>query len=128
MENKTIEYKGKVYEIGKYYLFADSVGCVTECLKLVYIVANVEGYVFKSKGNCWKTIKELPSSDNFGTITGKPVELVDGAAYIYMHRDKEKVGFYADAHKGFCGEAYGFNLVNLVDYCTNIRKMGVIEE
>ena len=125
MENKTIEYKGKVYEIGKYYLFGDSEGCATECLKLVYIVANVEGYVFKSKGNCWKTIRELPSSDNFGTITDKPVDLEDGAAYMFDTESRKNLtGLYIKV-----SDRFGLNDGTISKgHCSNIRKMGVIEE
>ena len=77
MESKTIEYKGKVYEIGKYYLFGYTDGEEKEFTKLDAIF-NEDIYPFKADGSEFDHIKELPSPDNFGTITDKPVGLVGG--------------------------------------------------
>ena len=129
---KTIEYKGKVYEIGKYYLFGDSEWWVTECLKLESIVDDAGDYVFKTRDDCWKLIRETPSSYSFGTITDAPVELEDGAAYTFdFNGVKGSVGVcsYEIRHNSehvmlLTAKNGDYNS----EYCTNIRKMGVIEQ
>ena len=124
---ETVEYKGKIYEVGKYYLFGDTKDDISCCIKLESI--NSTGYFpFGAIGLEWKYIKQMPSSDSFGTITDAPVELVDGSIYIFdgLTVKQTGVGFYNKENDIFTptsGDKEGIP----VEYCSNIRKMGVIE-
>ena len=121
---KTIEYNGKVYEIGKYYLFGYSEDDVVIYRKLKTINTEDDYPFIVSNSVAYKNIKELSSSDNFGSITEVPVELEDGEVYSFSLKDIEIKGFY----KADCNQFMSFYL-DFIDAkeCTNIRKMGVIE-
>ena len=119
--SKTINYKGKTYEIGKYYLFGDSKSHMYSYLKLNEInLDNDDGFHFKGGNLHWAYIKELPSSDNFGTITDTPIELIDGMAYMFICQGATiEQGIY---YKGTMTNHMGSFAIN---HCTNIRKMVV---
>lgn len=122
MTNKTIEYKGKIYEIGECYLFGDDDCDVSYFRKLDSLSGNEE-YPFSANGVNWVYIKQLPSSENFGTITQAPVDLIDGSAYMVCFEDNDIIGLFNE-------DECTFNFMNLtvcLGSCTNIRKMGVIE-
>ena len=128
MENKTEEYNGKVYENDKYYLFGDHGDEVFKCMKLKTINTEDDDYPFIASTSVeYRYIKELPSSDNFGTITDKPVDLEDGAVYMF---DMARVylGFYRESRKSFFTYATGGDKICSPRECTNIRKMEVVKD
>ena len=130
--SKTINHKGKTYEIGKYYLFGDTKDDVTRCRKLKTIMPDWDCPFLDERGIGFFFIKELPSSDNLGTIIDKPVELIDGAVYMFDFEDRDLIGLYEEDrdHIGFYEEDdYMFSMNGLsvsVESCTNIRKMEVV--
>ena len=117
--NKTASHKGSIYEINKPYLFSDD-GDIWRAFELVGVVID-SAYPFETAGGYWKRIKQIES---VGKITPAPVELVDGAAYMFDRVDcpfKSSVGVYSMYAKRFY-----FPLGHITtEACTNIRKMVV---
>tara|TARA_R110001606_G_scaffold79922_1_gene184400 strand:+ start:66 stop:440 length:375 start_codon:yes stop_codon:yes gene_type:complete len=122
MENKTVTYKGKVYEIGAPYLFSE------RDKEWVYgILTDVDcNYKkpFCTNEQVWDHIKEVPSATN-GTITPVPLELIHGNAYTFSHPAYQKpvVGIYNAGTERFIAS----NLATLTRTCTGIREMTVKE-
>ena len=122
-EIKTVTHKGQVYEIGSVYLFSDD-GEEWWLDRLVSI--NVEESpifnsvsLFESEGEAWTLIKK--SNDSIGTITPAPIELIDGAAYMFDYQGKQLVGLYYNLNCMFYMADSRFSVTN----CTNIRLMTV---
>ena len=128
MENKMIEIKtetheGNVYQIGKPYLFSLS-GATWFYDKLINIDAIFNLKPFGTKSGEWSYIKEVPSYEPMGTITPAPVELVDGAAYMFnSHRNNllDAIGVYSKFHNTLTT----FNNLCSEFDCTHIRLMTV---
>jgi hypothetical protein len=120
---KTVTHEGQVYQIGKEYLFSMS-GVTWFYDKLIDIDG---GYPkpFCTKSKEWRYIKEVPASENMGTITPAPIELVDGAAYMFDINGFVALGFYREDRKSFfsCG-----NKVCGLAEATDIRLMTVGSE
>lgn len=117
--SKTITHEGKVYEIGKWYLFSDN-GENWYGMTLFQIVSENE-CKFRTVDGHYKYINEIPQSE-LGTIKDAPVELVDGEAYMFTHR------MAGNGVKGiWCEDSERFHNVGWFDIveCTNIRKMVV---
>ena len=120
----TVTHEGNVYEIGKDYLFSrDGINWTYD--KFVGIDG---GY---SKPFCtlnmeWLYIKEVPASKNMGTITPAPIELIDGAAYMF-NINGTWVGFYREGRNCFFTQLVNGNKIASVNECTNIRPMTVAE-
>ena len=126
---KTIEYKGMVYEIGKYYLFGDYENDISKYRKLKDIDPDKENPFEDERGEEFMYIKQLPSSDNFGTITDAPVELVDREIYLFDYNNGSS-GMVGSVMR-YCKSSNHFYFDNTyfdAKHCSNIRKMGVIEQ
>ena len=126
MEDKTIEYKGKSYEKDKYYLFGDHGDEVFKCMKLKTINTEDEEYPFIGSTSVeYRFLKQLPSSDNLGTITDAPVDLEDGAAYTFdILNTPTQIGLYRE----FTNNLWNSTVDISVNQCTNIRKMEVVKD
>ena len=121
---KTEECQGHVYEIGQSYLFSDG-GDYWHCLRLKRIVkgypTRFETWVTPTKFTVFDFIDELPASENIGTITPAPIELVDGAAYMFDYKHESYIGIYTSPpHRFIVVDGW-----TLASYCTNIRLMTV---
>ena len=122
MENKTVIYKGKVYEIGAPYLFSE------RDKEWVYgILTDVDcNYKkpFCTDAQDWSSIKEIPSGNN-GTITPAPAELINGNVYMFKYHASRKPVF------GVYSSGTGKFITTQSDHaacaCTDIRKMTVEE-
>jgi hypothetical protein len=116
----TVIYDGNIYEIGKYYLFS------MNSLDWIYAkLTNINaGYdkVFCTPQEDWLYIKEVPASENMGTITPAPAELIEGRAYTFNYEGQNTDGIY-DAQSERFYYTKGRHL--LVSSCTNIRLMTV---
>ncbi|MFT6988196.1 MAG: hypothetical protein ACJASL_000156 [Paraglaciecola sp.] len=123
-EIKTVTHEGQVYQIGKPYLFSFS-GATWFYDKLINIDAIFNLKPFGTKSGEWSYIKEVPASESMGTITPAPIELVDGAAYMFDINGVVALGFYREDRKSFfsCG-----NKVCGLAEATDIRLMTVGSE
>ena len=113
---KTVTHEGSVYEIGKDYLFSMN--------QLHWTYASLTdidvGYdkVFCTSEKEWLSIKEVPASENMGTITPTPIELIDGNAYMLDYRGNRKaiVGVYNQEEESFLtrrGTLRPWNAINI---------------
>jgi hypothetical protein len=122
MENKTLVYKGKVYEIGQEYLFFD------DNTKLIYgrlkSICNFSIYPFEDRyGNQFKNICAFSELEDHGTIT--PETLVNGAAYMFeCDNHINLIGIFSKNSGKFIMADDGWATES---DCTNIRKMEVKE-
>ena len=114
----TVEYKGKVYQIGAVYEFSVA-GVYWYRLELVGIDEPSE-CPFESGGGNYALIRELKAP--VGTITDVPVKLADGKAYIFDHKDKGlSEGIYDDN-----GECFWVKCTPCqISHCTNIKPLTV---
>jgi hypothetical protein len=125
-EVKTVTYEGQVYEIGKYYLFNDG-GDYWHFLRLKRLVVGsplrFEVWITASKFTVFSYISEVPASECMGTITPAPIELVDGAAYMFDYHENRKsaIGVYSKTADNFITVGNNY----FTDKCTNIRLMTV---
>mgnify|MGYP003669877225 CR=1 FL=1 len=119
-EIKTVTYEGKVYQLNKDYFF----GSYKKTLKLIRIdIASAYPFkVFENGSENGYAIIYLGSAE-FGTITLAPVELVDGAAYMfdYEGRKVDRIGIYLEHDNHFVFPIGSIHTTN----CTNIRLMTV---
>jgi hypothetical protein len=119
-EITTVTHDGNIYQIGKQYSFSDDgSNWTTSSLKSISYASD---FPFRS-GFSWRLIKEFESSD-VGTITPAPIELVDGAAYMFNYANfkiRDGIGIYEQSSSRFI-QLDGFTLSS---YCTNIRLMTV---
>jgi hypothetical protein len=130
MENKMDKvkaetYKGNAYQIGKDYLFSDfNVAWVHS--QLTGLASN-NSSPFKAGDFSFQFIKEVPASENIGTITPAPVPLIHGKAYTFDYLDgKDVTGLYSSRDSAFlCISANKFNY--RPSECKNIRPMAVAE-
>ena len=120
MENNTVEYKGNVYQIGKYYLFSDW-GICWQADKLRYVENNGD-WEFRGISCSWRYCKPFAEGE-IGTITRAPVKLVGGSAYMFDYKGRTQYGIYSDKEMRFM-ILTGWIMTG---YCTNIRHMTVAE-
>jgi hypothetical protein len=120
-EIKTVTHEGKVYEFDQDYLFSNdkfnwNYGALVD-------LDGGQDKVFCTFDKQWLHIKEVPASENMGTITLAPVELVDGAAYMFDCDDHSNViGLFIKGGGLFLiHDGAVFN----ASACTNIRLMTV---
>ena len=127
MENKMSEIKtethlGKVYQIDQEYLFSnDGTHLVYGRLKAI---CPKSSYPFEAHdGFLCKYIGLIQDCKDQGTITPAPVELVDGAAYMfdYEGRKVDRIGIYLEHDNHFVFPIGSIHTTN----CTNIRLMTV---
>ncbi len=124
-EVKTETYKGNTYQIGKDYLFSDF-NVVWVHSQLTSLASN-NFYPFRTGDFSFQFIKEVPASENMGTITPAPVPLIHGKAYTFNCLDgKDITGLWSHRDSAFlCISANKFNY--RTTECTNIRPMAVVE-
>ena len=121
-EIKTVTHEGQVYQIGKRYIFCDELSGMLFIDELVTIEAD-KRLSFEGVHARYKYVVNQPL-DNMGEITPAPIELVDGAAYMFdwIERPmKNSVGVYDLNSQRF----YFVSGHILSSYCTNIRLMTV---
>jgi len=129
-EIKTVTHEGNVYQIGQGYLFNDG-GDYWHFLKLKRLVVGsplrFEVWVTANKFTVFSHIKEVPASKDIGTLTPAPIELVDGAAYMFNIRDGKHhhAGIY-DERQGIFSISQGQWVV--LESATNTRLMTVGSE
>jgi hypothetical protein len=119
-EITTVTHDGKVYQIGKQYSFSDDGSNWT--ISSLKSISYASDFPFRSDFS-WRLIKEFESSD-VGTITPAPIELIDGAAYMFDYGNfkiRDGIGIYEQSSSRFI-QLDGFTLSS---YCTNIRLMTV---
>jgi hypothetical protein len=127
MENKmdkvkTETYKGNTYQVGKDYLFSD--------FNVVWVHSQLTGLAsnnsspFKAGDFSFQFIKEVPASENIGTITPAPVPLIHGKAYTFdCDNHSDVIGLFSKGGGLFLiHDGAVFNAC----FCTNIRPMAVI--
>jgi hypothetical protein len=117
----TVTHEGNVYEIGKYYLFR--MHSVTWTLGILEKINNSHTCYFCTPFKEWLYIKEIPASENIGTITPAPIELIDGNAYMFDYEGKQTIGLYYKLNDMFYMSDFSLS----VKKCTNIRPMTVTE-
>ena len=116
---KTVTHEGNVYEFGKDYLFSLNELDWTYA-KLTDIDGGYEK-VFCTQENEWRYIKEIPASENMGTITPAPLKLIDCSAYMFNYQGRQGVGLYEEDDRSFFMVGQSYNLED----CTNIRLLTV---
>ena len=121
---KTVTHEGKVYEIGQEYLFSnDGTHLVYERLKAI---CPKSSYPFEGHdGKFSKYIGVLSDCKDQGTITPAPIELINGAAYMFDVRENTFLGFYRESRKSFFYEITNGNKIAGASEATNIRLMTV---
>ena len=126
-EIKTVTHEGKVYQIGQDYLFSDDrqsffYGKLHKINSSSHRPFLLFGDTHRNINYCF--IKEVPASERMGTITPAPIELVDGAAYMFNSIEDnllDAIGVYSKVHNTLTTFK---NLCAAFD-CTNIRLMTV---
>jgi hypothetical protein len=122
-EIKTETHEGNIYELGQDYLFSDNkvhwtYGALTDL---------DGGYdrVFCTVDKEWLYIKEVPASENMGTITPAPIVFDHGKAYTFDCVDgRDVIGLYSKNIRCFIALNEDDNTY-LASDCTNIRLMTV---
>ncbi|AHK11513.1 peptidyl-tRNA hydrolase [Shewanella sp. phage 1/40] len=100
---KTVEYKGKVYQVGSLYQLVSG--------DLVYLKGlkhNGLEVSFVKENGIFRVSELFETSITCGTVTDAPVRLVVGQAYQFIYTDETFMGIYDED-----GEYYG-NFVKLV--------------
>jgi hypothetical protein len=119
-EIKTVTYEGKVYQLGGVYEFSDK-GRDWALDELLYLDEGKD-LPFCTREYEWQLIREANYS--MGTITPAPIELINGAAYMFdPHNTKllDVIGLYEKNNNQFY-----FNGRHVVlAHCSNIRLMTV---
>jgi hypothetical protein len=112
-------HEGNIYEFDQDYLFSN------DKFNWTYgALVDLDGgqdKVFCTFDKQWLHIKEVPASENMGTITPAPIELIDRAAYMFDYKHASYIGIYTSPPHRFI-QVDGFTLSS---YCTNIRLMTV---
>tara|TARA_R110000850_G_scaffold24625_6_gene71908 strand:- start:4452 stop:5036 length:585 start_codon:yes stop_codon:yes gene_type:complete len=119
----TVTHEGNVYQIGQCYLFSMN--------QLHWTYASLTdidgGYdkVFCTPEKEWLYIKEVPASENMGTITPAPIELIDGNAYMFDYDNQGNIsGVYdSESEKFYFTKGRHVSVSN----CMLIRPMTVAE-
>jgi hypothetical protein len=116
-EIKTVTYKGKVYQLGGVYEFSDK-GRDWALDELLYLDEGKD-LPFCTREYEWQLIRE--ASYSMGTITPAPIELIDGAAYMFDYAGRQLIGLCNVSTEQFLTTESRI----LYSYCTNIRLMTV---
>jgi hypothetical protein len=97
-EIKTVTYKGNVYDLEGIYLANDigsGEGNLWTTMRLISINPKSTHPFRVSDREGWKYITVIRSPQTFGTITPAPIELVNGAAYMFDSKFiRDAVGIY----------------------------------
>jgi hypothetical protein len=123
-EIKTVTHKGKVYQIGKDYLFSNDGD------QLIYgqlkAICPQSGYPFATHDEgFYKYIGLISDCKSQGTITPAPIELDHGKAYMFdCHPDTNIIGVYQQSTKRML-TVYGYFPKNEL---LNIKPMTVGSE
>jgi hypothetical protein len=126
-EIKTVTHEGNVYEVGKRYVFTDSLPLgehfTVSRLNFIYVPNSDPSYVFDSEGLPYRYAVSLSEVNlDAGTITPAPIEFVNGAAYMFDYRaSKDVIGIYSVCTETISSIGDDFISKN----CTNIRLMTV---
>ena len=122
-EIKTETHLGKVYQIDQEYLFSnDGTHLVYGRLKAI---CPKSSYPFEAHdGFLCKYIGLIQDCKDQGTITPAPIELINGAAYMFNYHENRKsvIGVYDDESKRLY---FTKGMWREVSSCTNIRLMTV---
>jgi hypothetical protein len=126
----TVTHEGNVYEVGKRYVFTDSLPLgddfTVSKLNFIYVPNSDPSYVFDSEGLPYRYAVSLSEVNlDAGTITPAPIELINGNAYMFDYHKNRKpvIGVYSKSNETFLtvsDDHFAFN-------CTNIRPMTVTE-
>jgi hypothetical protein len=113
-------HEGHFYEFGQDYLFSNN-----ELHWTYAALSDLDGgqdRVFCTSDKEWRHIKEVPASENMGKITPAPIELVDGAAYMFdsFCGDNLQGTFNEDKARLIQSDSWEH-----IKDCTNIRLMTV---
>jgi hypothetical protein len=125
-EIKTVTYEGNVYDLEGIYLANDigsGEGNLWTTMRLISINPKSTHPFRVSDREGWKYITVIRSPQTFGTITPAPIELIDGAAYMfdYEGRKVDRIGIYLKHDNHFVFPIGYIHTTN----CTNIRLMTV---
>jgi hypothetical protein len=114
----TIEDNGKLYQIGCFYEFKDSISKFWE----VGVLCAYEEGRFKSKcGNKLEWYDSIMRCTGImGTVVDAPVELIDGKAYQFESRGNVFHGIYEKKYTSF--NVMAGQLFNDIS-CTNIKPL-----
>ena len=116
--NNKIEYKGEIYQVGKYYLFGDKPQSHYFYGELKSVDASCYSPFFAG-GDNWKSCKEI-YDNNHGTITKAPIILEHGCAYQFKNIEENTIsGIYSEDKHSFTSVSVEW----LADSCTNIVKL-----
>jgi hypothetical protein len=118
-EIKTVTHEGKVYQLGGVYEFSDK-GRDWALDELLYLDEG-KALPFCTRQYEWELIRE--ASYSMGTITPAPIELIDGAAYMFDCDEHSNV--IALFSKGGGLFLIHDGAVFNASACTNIRLMTV---
>ena len=119
---KTVTYDGQIYQIGKAYLVDGGGG--NWVLIVLRAIALNSSLPFRCSLMGYRACKNAPA-DSVGTITPAPIELVNGAAYMFdCDTDVSVMGIFCKRGGLFLiNDGACFNAC----FCTNIRPMAVVE-
>ena len=118
---KTINHNGNTYQLGMNYLFRDSADKPPK-LGILSNVIRHDKYPFKTEETTWKICEELPPSNEIGTITLTPIELIDGKAYQFTNVEDNTIhGIYSEDEHSFNGTCVEWPVFT----CTNIQLLTV---
>ena len=125
-EIKTVTYEGNVYDLEGIYLANDigsGEGNLWTTMRLISINPKSTHPFRVSDREGWKYITVIRSPQTFGTITPAPIELIDGAAYMFnCDSDVDVIGLFSKGGGLFVkNNGAAFN----ASFCTNIRLMTV---
>jgi hypothetical protein len=122
-EIKAVTHEGQVYQLEKPYLF--SISGVTWFYDKLIDIDGGYSKPFCTKSKEWLYIKEVPASEEFGTITPTPIELDHECAYMF---DCGASGNIQGIYNKNSNRMMLLNGWNAVENCTNIRLMTVGSE
>jgi hypothetical protein len=112
---KTVEFEGKIYEVGKYYEFKDD-GDEWYAGVLRGVKAE-RSYPFRSSMGDYDNCREMALQ--VGKITDAPINLIDSEYYKFTGGGFKTAGFYNKANGKLCVGKYYFNPKD----CTDIIHM-----
>ena len=121
---ETINYNGNIYQLGMTYLFRDSANKWPK-LGMLSNVIQGDKYPFKTEDETWKMCEELPPSNEIGTITPEPIELIDGKAYQFQVSGGVWLGFYQESRKSFFTQFERGNKICSTTEASNIQPLTV---
>jgi hypothetical protein len=123
IEPATKEYEGQLYQLDQGYLFSNNQK--HWMFTFLIDIDKTCNQAFVTSQQSFLYIKKLPTSEHIGTIKPAPIELIDGAAYMFDEQEpysnKNCIGIYEKHEHKF----HLKNYATLVKVCTNIRLMTV---